>query len=74
MNAGGTILSVGDILTFDGRDFHDFPVSVVKDGKADDQTKVEFRIYPYGGADGYGNPATSMTARVDDIYIIGDAK
>ena len=68
-------LSLGDILTFDDdRVFHAFPLTTVPDGNADDQASVEFRIYPYGATDKYGNEATTTTMRVDDIYILGDSK
>ncbi|MBO4350219.1 MAG: hypothetical protein J6A01_04630 [Proteobacteria bacterium] len=75
VNVLKVILSVGEVLTFDDdRVFHAFPLTTVADGNANDQPNVEFRIYPYGATDKYGNEATTTTMRVDDIYIIGDPK
>ena len=66
------ILGFGEELTFTDREFHLFPLTVVPDNNADDQTEVEFRIYPFGSTDQYGNEASNTTIRVDDIYVIGD--
>ena len=66
VNVLGMMYTVGDELVMsDDRVFHEFPLTVVPN--AEDQAKIEIRIYGY-------NMVPGTTLRLDDIYIIGDQK
>lgn len=66
VNVLGMIFTVGDELVMtDDRVFHEFPLTPVPN--ADDQAKIEIRIYGY-------NMVSGTTLRLDDIYIMGDPK
>ena len=65
VNVLGMVFPVGNELVMsDDRVFHEFPLTVVPN--ADDQSKIEIRIYGY-------NMASGTTLRIDDIYIVGDS-
>ena len=66
VNVLGMVFPVGEELVIsDARVFHEFPLTPVPN--AEDQSKVEIRIYGY-------NMASGTTLRLDDIYITGDPK